>query len=201
VSLGAIEVKEFGRLHGDMVQAMRPRWWKRWIVFPFLPVSSARGQAASDSIRKQLEKTEGSALALYRRHTIYVSFRHGMYVIEDTVPLTVVHELAHALWERLGGELSCKIPRVDSVLRLFVEGFACYAEYYWFTDLYPASLRSAALFYAKGRRSSAGPHGEGLKIVERLVRENGVEILLRLPKNWRKYAAGHLREVAGRRHR
>ena len=82
--------------------------------------------------------------ACYYRSGIYVSFNSGT-VHEESVAATVIHELAHALWEKLGKRSLAWRPRRRHLekYKLFVEGFATYAEKIWFLDLYPSLARPA----------------------------------------------------------
>jgi hypothetical protein len=104
---------------------------------------------------------------------------------ESYVASTVVHELSHALWERLGAQPLTWQPRTELTekYRLFVEGFATYAERIWFLDVYPPSVRP----FAKHAMDTAGVHYKGLRRVQALVKEFGPEVLFEIPRKWESF--------------
>jgi hypothetical protein len=112
-----------------------------------------------------------------------VSFSSGA-PHEEVVAATVVHELAHALWERLARKpLTWQPkPRYWEKYKVFVEGFATYAESVWFLDLYPSAVKRSVL------GTYIDPHGIhylGKCTIEDLVRKHGQQILFEIPKRWR----------------
>ena len=198
LSIGGIRVKDYEQLHADKMLALELDARSSWLWFLRWPLFHLREKRISGMLRKRLQDNQDRLGACYYWHTIYVSFRNGTQFHQDHVALNVVHEMSHALWERLGGVFYAA-KQVNPILRIFVEGFATYAQLIWFADLYPPPTRHVAAGCARWRRRASGPHGEGLKMVERLVKENGVEVLLRLPKEWRKFAVPYIREIASDR--
>ena len=128
--------------------------------------------------------------ALYYRSAIYVSFTDKA-AHEHAIAVNVVHELSHALWERIEGEpLDRNWSNAGDLaqaaiqkFRLFVEGYATYAERMWFLDLYPPIARN---FLTHAKLDPASIHFQGLKIIEQLVEKHGTGILLRIPRSWRE---------------
>jgi hypothetical protein len=120
--------------------------------------------------------------AAYYRNGIYVSFSSGT-AHEEAIAAVVVHELSHALWEKLGKRPLTWFPKTEYVekYKLFVEGFATYAEKVWFLDLYPASIRRAVRCEYLDPK---GIHYLGLCRIEALVKQAGPEILRQIPKRW-----------------
>jgi hypothetical protein len=146
----------------------------------------------AESLESRFLSKGAECSACYFQSAIYVSFESGT-LHEDMIALVTVHELAHALWEKLAEELFgstkrnvCEKDRKEQeTKRRFVEGFATYADHIWFAQLYPASLRAGLARNADGLTA---PYAEGFRLVERLVREHGQQVLLEIPKNWRKFA-------------
>jgi hypothetical protein len=196
VRLGPISVKDITELHIDTLRAMelqarRAPWgFLRW------PLFCLRRRALAESLRERLGQRPDKACACYFWNAIYVSFQNGTRVHEEYVARAAVHELAHALWERLGGRFHSRVQRVDQVLKLFVEGFATYAETVWFVDFYPTWLRTLTVQQAKRIGPDADPHAQGFKVVERLVEEDGTGVLLHLPREWGKHAVPALQRLA-----
>ena len=125
-------------------------------------------------------------MASYHRNAIYVSFSNGTRSHEFAIAFAVVHELSHALWERLADRPLFPRPKGNKSdrekFKLLVEGYATYAERIWFVDMYPWSVRK---FANHPRTKPPGIYYEGMKRVEELVEQNGREILLEIPKRWR----------------
>jgi hypothetical protein len=197
VSLGTIAVRDYRQLHDDMLRAMEIRTCVPCLWVVLWPLFCYRRRRISRFLRNQLYESQEKHTACYFWNGIYVSFQNGTRSHEEMVARNVVHELSHAVWEKLGGIFRTRRKCINPVLRLFVEGFATYAELIWFVDFYPPLLRCITMGDAKVRRRTPGPHGEGLKLVERLVKENGVGILPDLPKQWRKYAIVEVRRRDG----
>lgn len=196
VRLGPISVKNITGLHADTLRAMELQSRRAPLGFLRGPLFRLRKRALAESLRARLDQRPDKACACYFWNAIYVSFRDGTQVHEDYVARVVVHELAHALWERLGGKFHSKVPQVDQVLKLFVEGFATYVETVWFVGFYPAWLRTLTVQQAKWIGHGADVHAQGLKVVQRLVKDEGTEILLCLPREWSKYAVLVLQQLA-----
>src|SRR5262249_54438204 len=121
------------------------------------------------------DENAAKQIACYYRGGIYVSFKSGT-PHEEAVAFTVVHELAHALWEKLGRKPLSWQPRrkYREKYKLFTEGFATYAEKVWFLDLYPTSIRPAVKWLHSDPQSI---YYRGQCQIEELVRERGPDIL------------------------
>jgi hypothetical protein len=180
VSLGDIAVWDSSR----MPEYTFRRRMRRWLVRALRQLI----RQAYPQFRSAADDTEESewarkCSAAYYNNGIYISFRSGT-VHEEAIAAVVVHELAHALWERVAAKPLTWQPDVKVLEKyaLFVEGFATYAERVWFLDLYPLSVRSGVI---NAYYNHKGVHYRGMRLVERLVREKGSEILLEIPKQWR----------------
>ena len=101
------------------------------------------------------------------------------------VAAAVVHELSHAVWERVEGvPLSHRrawTRRKRQECQLLSEGFATYAERVYFLDIYPQCVR-AILRQSPPEKGSI--YDRGLRRVEELVQQHGPEIFLEIPKRW-----------------
>ena len=124
--------------------------------------------------------------ACYYRDVIYISFESGT-AHEVAIATVVVHELSHALWERIAG--TCLYEERQQLRdasaekhRLFAEGFATYGELAWFLDFFPESMRC----FARWRLDPTSVYGKGFCRVQQLVKEHGPNILLEIPKRWRE---------------
>ena len=91
-----------------------------------------------------------TALRYYRSADLrFLLGRHQRH--QEGIAFTAVHELSHALWERLEGQPLDKKWSGTSAdwekFSLLVEGYAEYAHQIWFWDLYPACVREIAALY------------------------------------------------------
>jgi len=191
VSLGNIDVWDYSRLPQHKMEETRRRSspWRmgivQWLRFRWRLRTrrQAFASAYADSARQ--------CAAVYFNGAIYVSFSSGT-AHEYGIAVTAVHELAHALWERLeevplyvnyggGGRLTA--PEQEKY-RLLVEGYAAYAERVWFSDFYPAAARRELPHFPLDHASL---HYKGLQRVRELVKEHGPAILLEIPKGWRTF--------------
>jgi hypothetical protein len=122
--------------------------------------------------------------AAYYRNGIYISFRSGTQH-EEAIAAAVVHEIAHALWERLAAKPLTWRPKADQLdkYRLFVEGFATYAEIVWFLDLHPEAVRRGVKHHGRNPNSL---YYRGLRQVEEVVRHYGTAVLPQIPKRWQE---------------
>jgi hypothetical protein len=136
----------------------------------------------AENLREICQKQATKNSACYYGSAIYVSFDSGT-AHEESVAATVIHELAHALWEKLGDRplFWRPRPRYLEKYKLFVEGFATYAQKFWFLDLYPSLVRSSV------KRLHLNPESvyyRGCCKVEEVVRQHGEQILMQIPKQW-----------------
>jgi len=191
VRLGDMAVWDYSQLHQDRLEDLKRRVSPRRV-----------GIVRSLVLRRQLRKLwQNSAeayadkgrkcTAVYFNNAIYVSFGSNT-AHEHALAVTTVHELSHALWERLEGRPLHVSPPLNRQLeateldkfKLLVEGYAAYAERTWFLDLYPAGTRDVL---PHARMDPASIHYKGLRKVEELVKQHGSEILLEIPKRWRDF--------------
>ncbi len=136
----------------------------------------------AEAVRAVFDEWASKCSATYYRKGIYISFSSGT-AHEDAVAAVVVHELAHALWERIAVRPLTWRPKAQYVEKyaLFVEGFATYAEKVWFLDLYPITVRSVV---QKEQLDPRGVHYRGLRRIEEIVRQKGPQIVPQIPKKW-----------------
>ncbi len=143
-----------------------------------------RDRAASTYAKRSRELS-----ASYYRNAIYVSFESGT-PHEDAIALATVHELSHALWERIAGQrieqrASAAGTSAEELEKynLFIEGYATYAERVWFRDFYPTSMND---IIDKWHLKAGSTYLRGLHKIKMLVKQHGSQILLKIPKEWRK---------------
>lgn len=114
--------------------------------------------------------------------SIYVPFyfKNRLYGLdfeqrEKQLDQSVVHELSHNLWYKLGGRDS-----FEKNGRVWNEGFASYLEQVYFSDLYQREYQLAFCdknnIYSRGREK-----------IEALVQRYGKEIVLQVPKRWQEF--------------
>lgn len=187
VRLGNILVRNFNQYNEDRLNELRAypfpwyvrlfrrgkirRWLRRW----------------QEYYESTLSDRESLVMACYWQDKIYVSFATGTRSHEHGLAFCTVHELAHALWERIAGEriqaTQRKAGESQEKLRMFAEGFAAYAETTWFRDLYPSRLRKSA---SQVHSTPGTVYYRGRIRVAKLVKEHGDEILFDIPKRWRE---------------
>jgi hypothetical protein len=127
--------------------------------------------------------------ASYYRNAIYISFAFRGYH-EEMVAECVVHELAHALWERLEGRPMDEkwlgphklVPADLERFTLLSEGYAVYAQCLWFRDLYPEFVRSNL---TESRWNAKSICFRGYHVIRDLVQRVGPQILLEIPARWK----------------
>lgn len=176
VALGDIAVWDYSQLARDLFRRISNHQGPLRFLFKRLFRRHAKRleRICDDDAAKQI--------ACYYRGGIYVSFKSET-LHEEAVAFTVVHELAHALWEKLGRKPLSWQPRrkYREKYKLYVEGFATYAEKVWFLDLYPTAVRPVAEWLHPDPESV---YHRGLRQVEEVVRKHGEQILLQIPKRW-----------------
>jgi len=182
VELGRIEVWHYSLLNQHRVQQLKK---SLGLVRTLLRWRRIQHYARSG---KEMDKNNAREYtAAYHRKAIYVSFSSGADHANCIAEL-VVHELAHALFERLGGptyEERFKLTSEEGKhLRLINEGYATFSQKVWFRDLYPLNARPT-VGYLFGERGSI--YDRGFKRVRRLVREHGMEVLMEIPRRWREF--------------
>ena len=185
VSLGEINVWDYDKLHEDLLHNWEQQFgFVRRLLFR-RHIRKLR-QAWEKSSRVEAEQ----GTACFHNGSIYVSFcGDGLCLEPHHVAFAVVHELAHALWEKLEGGVAVEVGRHaapnDSKESLFVEGYATYAELIWFSNLYPDHVRSY-LRYVLESYDEEGMHRLGMRKIQDLVEQSGNAILLEIPCRWKE---------------
>jgi len=189
VALGEIAVRDYSQVTRDALEELRRRAspWRvgllRWLVL------RRRLRAIRQGLAKASPEHGSKCAAAYFNSAVYVSFA-ATSAHEDIVATATVHELTHALWERLEGEpLHLKTWGISELtapehekFHVLVEGYACYAQSVWFRGLYPAAVRDTV---AHARLEPASPSYQGLRRVRALVKQHGPGILLEIPSRWK----------------
>lgn len=188
ISLGPIAVRDYREADQDFMRNLE-RIRHSWVTRLFYRSRiKTRLQRWRDYLKSTHKERAGSCMASYHRNAIYVSFSNGTRSHEFAIAYAVVHELSHALWERLAGQPLFPRPKGTKSdlerFHLLVEGFATYAERIWFLDMYPRSVRK---FANDPRTKPPGVYFKGMKRVEELVELHGSKILLEIPKRWRDF--------------
>jgi hypothetical protein len=189
VLLGKIAVYDYAQLHKHKIDDLERRnpWPVRIFRRMFL---KRRLKHYSQALAEKYADNAHKCSAAYYRNAIYVSFTDKT-AHEHAIAVTAVHELSHALWERIEGEpLDRNWSNAGDLaqaamqkFRLLVEGYASYAERIWFLDLYPPSARDVL---PHAQFDPASIHYQGMRMVQKLVEKHGTEILLEIPKRWRQ---------------
>jgi hypothetical protein len=187
ISLGQIAVRDFRESDQDFMRDLEGATLP-WIARVFRRAAfKSRFIQWREYLKSTHDKRAAACMACYHRNTIYVSFSQGTQTHEFGIAYAVVHELSHALWERLAGQSLSQRPRGKAFdhekFQLFVEGFATYAEFIWFLDIYPRSVQESVK-HAIPKPDTV--HYRGMKRIEELVQEKGRDILYEVPKRWRE---------------
>jgi hypothetical protein len=184
VCLGKIEVKNVSSLHQDFRNHLEKVIG--YGIFGFLRKRSWKKRICTwaDAAIGEIPPTSS---AFYYHQSIYVAFTMGMQLHEDYVIPSTIHELAHRLWEKLGGPHGTNIrwrkERAYWKLKMLDEGYAEYAARIWFLDSYPLWLRRKI---PAQQRNQSNIYVKGLRLMEKLVGKYGSQILLKIPGDWRK---------------
>ena len=182
VALGDIAVRDYTCMLDDALRQEQSRLSSIRFVRQFL--FRKRPRFDLEAVTAAFDESAKNCCAAYRHSAIYVSFRSGT-AHEEVIARAVVHELAHALWEKLAARPLTWRPKGKLMERysLLVEGFATYAEQVWFLELYPISIRRTV---QQSQLDPNGLHYRGFRWVEQLVQEHGAQILMKIPKRWRR---------------
>ncbi len=152
VRLGDIKVWDYDCILQHVMAEYRREtsFWRVGILRSFLLTRTPTqfGKSMDGNLRRSCAKCGAS----YYRNAIYISFSGGT-PHDEAVALLTVHELSHALWQKLAGEFLDRMRRAAKrrgsqeveKYELFVEGFATYAERVWFLDFYPTNVRDGIL--------------------------------------------------------
>ena len=107
-----------------------------------------------------------------------------------SVDQIVVHELSHVLWNTITLKSNswhfppCSKKKVKEFKKIS-EGFACYCAQEWFADFYPENIKIVKQKNYFWRPSCmTEPYTQGKKKIEKLVKEFGEDILLKIPENF-----------------
>ncbi len=174
ITIGKVTVKDMRNLSRDL----RSYSWQECkspvqyaLFYPLL-------YAASIYRRNQ---AENDFLAYWFNQDLYLSFNRGTEILQEFLDQTVIHEISHGLWEKLGGEMQFDSDAFANPhkFRFANEGFASYCEYEFFKDLYPPGK-------PKNHSSNRESYSKERSVIERLVNTHGERILLEIPRNWRK---------------
>jgi Clp amino terminal domain, pathogenicity island component len=189
VELGKIAVWDHSCLAEHVLANRRARISSRKTGFIERLFLRDRVRHLAETIQPFYEQRAAECVAAYYRGAIYVSFV-GETAHEHLIASTTVHEISHALWERIaeeefeGTRAKARIAGTveEQKCSLFVEGFASYAELIRFLDVYPPQIRDLIQQY---RHLPESPHARGLRHVKRLIKEFGPDLFLEIPKKWR----------------
>lgn len=183
VQLGPIDVWEHSKLRDHVIHEYKKSFGFFRSVF-FRRVI----QNHCVALERMYEECSHNSFANYYKNAIYISFSSSSDH-EDWIAEVVVHELAHAVWEKLGGpnyeQRSGLSPPDRGRHELLSEGYATFAQLVWFSDIYPLHVKrdSRNIF-----RDPDSIYSRGLKRVRQLVSEHGTSILLELPRRWREFS-------------
>ena len=183
VSLGDIQVKDASELHHDIAVNVERNSTKGLFGFLRRKRFKRLAKATADASIGGIPPT---SLAFYTLQSIYVAFTMGMQTHEDWVVQGTVHELAHRLWEKLGGQfpnIRWQKERSMWKLKMACEGYSVYAERIWFRDSYPPLLRKRL---ASEYIDESSVQIKGMRVMEKLVDRMGPQILLKVPTEWQK---------------
>lgn len=185
VTLGEVQVKSIEEFHGDVLKRIESQMRTR--LFRFLGMRGFTPSALASGVSRLIGDNHPWHPASYYNQAIYVGFTSGMRIHENIVIKATVHELAHRLWEKLGGRFPPGGWHRSKALFHFkraTEGYASYAERIWFADSYPLDLRKRI---AKHRGSGTSVYDQGMRAVAKAVETHGEQILLKLPTKWSRY--------------
>jgi hypothetical protein len=184
VSLGNIEVKDYGHVVTDHIKAARCKSKKELEDFPILNAIDGITSFGSWPLLtlERLYKQNYVDMA-YSDSKIYVNLgasrkwdlatRANLHFDQQ-----VVHELSHRLWECLGGTLD-DLPICANQKTDFVEGFATYCDNIFFRDFYPSGFEI--------NTDKKGKYFRGYRKVLMLAEEHGEGILLQVPSRWKEF--------------
>jgi hypothetical protein len=182
VLLGKIRVWDHRQLDQHMMCNLERR-----LGFLDRFVLRRRLRKISQNLKSRYAERAQHCPAFYYRSAIYVSFSVDVRCHEEGLAVTAVHELSHGLWERLEGKpldeiRSCRKAKQEK-FELLIEGYATYAQHVWFSDLYPECVKRMLPHWGWDRASI---HFRGLRRIQELVEQFGPQILLKIPKRWRR---------------
>ena len=181
--LGSIRVWEHSKLREHVIEDYKETFGLfRSMIFRRKIINRCR------ELEKMGQEHSRKSFACYYKNAIYVSFTSPSDH-EDWIAEVVVHELAHALWEKLGGltheQRSGLTPEEREQYKILSEGYASFAQKKWFRDIYPVDVRVDVgnLAYDSGSIYSLG-----FKRIQQLVNDHGTSVLLEIPRRWQEYS-------------
>jgi Clp amino terminal domain, pathogenicity island component len=190
IHLGDIVVRDYAYFHEDAVKEFR-EWASRGrLAIIRRLIFRRRVRSFAQTAESFYAKHASQCAASYHRSTIYVSFESGT-AHDYAIASMTVHELSHALWEKLAQDSfdasRAKAKRAGGSelekYNIFVEGFATYAERTWFLDIYPMNLRQTI---QQNPLTPNSVYCRGFRLVKRLVKQHGQQVLMDIPKRWRE---------------
>lgn len=183
-SLGQVIVKDIVQLRADKMAEIETAIGHGWIGLLKRLTKSDRIAAQRAAVDRSVSQIHPRFGAVYHCNTIYISFLLGTERHETCVARTTVHELAHCLWEKLGGNFDRTREATAGAVVVqdtVVEGYATYAERIWFRDAYPRWLRTR---FDYERLDETDLYIRGLRLIQRWVKRWGEGILLEIPTSW-----------------
>ena len=195
VTLGEIRVKDVAELHADILQDLEHRASKGLIgpIAKLLLKWKLRGWADH-----AVGAISPFCSAFYYRQSLYIAFTSGMQSHDDyVIPLTT-HELAHCLWEKLGGppisDIRWRTERSFWKLKILGEGYAEYASKIGFSMLIrPRSRKVYCLnerMHREHRMNTQRDHSD-----DKLVEKYGTRIMLNAPVEMEEDLGGKCRFI------
>lgn len=118
---------------------------------------------------------------------------------DEQIQQDAVHELSHGFWEKLGGEdqfdYSIKNMSIYPKFAAYSEEFALYCEQFLFRNLFPEEVQRKIRQELQSPRQFSLPSSQNQyeiernrarKKIEQLVEECGEQVLVEIPRGWRK---------------
>jgi hypothetical protein len=128
---------------------------------------------------------EGAELAHYNG-SIYVPFYYPNRVGDtdfkeriNNLDYAVIHELGHALWNKLEEETDEVKNKHSNLRKIWYEGFATYCAEDLFSDflMNPGRVYRLSEIYIRGRSK-----------IKEAVDKHGYEILFKIPNRWKEFS-------------
>jgi len=183
VKLGAIDVWDYSQLSPRVIDEYTRSYGRLGSI-----LFRRRIRSRCAELKRLGEERSRKGMACYYKNAIYVSFLSSA-CHEDWIAQVVVHELAHALWEKIGGpnhEQRVQLQSHDQQrYKSLSEGFATFAQLVWFRDIYPPEVR---VDVGRKELNPDSVYAQGFNQVKKLVYKHGDTVLLELPKRWREFS-------------
>ncbi len=176
-TLDDVRVREFQYIMDDLVD-MVSRDTTNKSSFPSLDATILALAKVPLELYRMAREDLSSFTYMPGNGTIYISFGLSTKIMwrefGDTLEQSLIHELGHHLWGKLGGKYSN-----EQIYRHWAEGFATYGENFFFADLYSKDyvIRPPPNeFYRRGSDSIAA-----------VIQRHGDGAFLRVPKEWKTF--------------